>query len=176
MRKVVGLIGLLLILSAPMLAQDIPAFEIFGGYSYLRADVSGVNQAYKGWNLGVNENVNRWFGGMLDISGHYGQPGGVNANIYSFLYGPVFSFRKLGGFTPSGHAMIGAVRGSKAYLGLSESKFEFGAAVGGALDVKLGNRVALRIVQGDFILTPFFGLRQNNLRVSSGLIFYLGKK
>jgi hypothetical protein len=176
MRKFLGLIVLLLLSSAPMMAQDTPWAEVFGGYSYWRADVSHADQAYNGWNVSVSQNLNSWFGGVLDVSGHYAQPAGFNANVHSFMYGPLFTYRKSSTVTPFAHVMLGAVRGSVAYLGLSETKVDFGAAFGGGVDLKFNRHAAIRLVQADYILTPFFNVRQSNLRLSAGLVFYLGHK
>ena len=176
MRKAVGLIGLVLFLSVPLVAGDIPNFELFGGYSYLRSDFGGTNRAYNGWDFSLTQNVNKWFGGVLDVGGHYAAINGIRSNVHSFMYGPVFSHRMKGNFTPFAHGLLGAVRGSPTYLGLSQAKFAFGAAVGVGVDVRIGKHAAIRVVQADYIFTPFLGLRQDNVRVSTGLVFYFGQK
>ncbi len=39
MRKIVLLCGLLLALSLPAMAQDLPRFDVFGGYSYVHVSI-----------------------------------------------------------------------------------------------------------------------------------------
>ncbi len=174
MRKYTGLILLLALTAVPVHAQDYSKWEVYGGFSYLRSDFNRTDQTLKGWNFTLTQNVKPWFGGMLEFSGNYASPGGIRQDVHTFMYGPIFS-KRLGSFTPSAHAVLGAVHGSQTYLGLSQAKWEFGAAFGGAVEVKLNRVVGIRIVQADYMLTPFRGVRQDNLRASSGLVFYLGK-
>ena len=49
-------------------------FEVFGGYSYARADVGSSGFNLNGWNSAFVTNINRWFGIVADVSGHYGSP------------------------------------------------------------------------------------------------------
>ena len=71
MRKLMWILALMLFLALPAMAQT-PQVEVFGGFSYLRADVGGADLNQKGWNFSVNENLNNWLGGVADFSGHYG--------------------------------------------------------------------------------------------------------
>jgi hypothetical protein len=160
-------------MAVPARAQDYPKWELYGGFSYLRSDFNRTDQSLRGWNFTLTQNLKPWFGGMLEFTGHYAAPGGIQQNVHTFMYGPVFSFRR-GGFTPSAHAVLGAVRGSQTYLGLSQMKWNFGAAFGGAVEVKVHRLVGIRIIQADYMLTPFRGVRQENLRASAGIVFYLG--
>ena len=176
MRKAVGLMGLFLFLSVPLCAGDLPEFELFGGYSYLRSDFGSTDRGYNGWGVSLTQNVNKWFGGVLDASGHYAAVNGIGSNVHTLMYGPVFSHRMKGNFTPFAHGLMGAVRGSQTYLGLSQPKFAFGAAVGGGFDVRIRKVAAIRVVQVDYLFTPFLGVRQDNVRLSTGLVFYFGQK
>ena len=176
MRKATGLIALIFFMALPAMSADVPEAEVFGGFAYQRADIRDANLSLKGWNFSVSQNVNNWFGGVADFTGHYAQPLGINVHVHSFMYGPRFAFRKVPNVTPFGHVLLGAVRGSKGYLGLSDSKVEFGAAFGGGIDVKVHRVAAIRLIQADYMITPFLGLRQDNLRFSAGFVFYLGEK
>jgi hypothetical protein len=90
-------------------------------------------------------------------------------------YGPVFSYRKFERLTPYAHAQFGAVHGSVGYLGISASAFKFAMTAGGGVDINLNPRVAIR-VQGDYLMTRFLDLRQDNLQFSSGLVVHFGRK
>jgi opacity protein-like surface antigen len=92
-----------------------------------------------------------------------------------FTYGPVFSYRKHERLTPYGHVQFGAVHGSVGYLGISESAFKFAMAAGGGVDINLNPRIAIR-VQGDYLMTRFLDLRQDNLQFSSGVVIHFGRK
>jgi hypothetical protein len=172
-------------------AQDYPKAEVFGGYSYFRAD-GGDN--LHGWNASVAGNVNKWFGLAADFSGHYGQnflrvttPAGFvdaesNNNIHNFLFGPRFSYREHSTLEGFAHVLIG---GSRSHVDASVSTpgfstqvdatdTAFAAAVGGGLDAKFHKRVAWRVFQADYVLTRFGDENQHNFRVSTGLVLRLG--
>ena len=71
--------------------QDRPHWEVFGGYSFLHADAGpditipafafgefpttpqtiSLHQNAQGWQASVEENVNSWFGAVMDFSGDY---------------------------------------------------------------------------------------------------------
>ena len=72
--------------------------------------------------------------------------------------------------------MLGAVRGGPEYLDISKPEERFGAYLGGGFDVKVRSNVALRLIQADYLMTRFSGIRQDNLRLSAGIVFLLGKK
>ena len=75
MRKALVFLALL-ILPVSALAQQTPKVEVFGGYSNLtpNVDVSNINGNFNlsGFDVSVTENLNSWFGGVLDFSSHYG--------------------------------------------------------------------------------------------------------
>jgi opacity protein-like surface antigen len=196
------LILLLVVSSATFVsAQETPRAEIFGGYSYLRfkpADtlIDGFN--LNGWNASVAGNVNRWFGVVADFSGHYGTPRrfGVDTDIktHSFLFGPRFSYRRNEKFTPFAHALFGVTNARGRTPGISSSQTGFAAAIGGGLDVRASERVAIRVVQADYLLTRLKGEEiacvfnallppcpvpqtdtQHNVRLSFGVVFRFGK-
>ena len=125
-----------LIVFAPALASaqdDTPEVEVFGGYSYLRADedlvgVSDDEQNLHGWNGSIAYNLNDWFGLEADFSGHYGDerttrvitpafeplPGFPTVGFdidaasrqHTFLFGPKLTARgdRVSGF---GHVLVG---------------------------------------------------------------------
>jgi len=176
MRKISCLLGLVLLFSMTATAQEqeTPRVEIFGGYSRFIADLNGSSFQLNGAHFSAVENVNSWFGGVLDFSAHYGQSGGVNVNTQSVMYGAYFANRRNKSITPFAHASLGAVHGSAGYLGISKSDTHFAFALGGGVDVKLSRKVSLRVVQADYLPTNFLNLRQDNIRVSSGLVFRFG--
>jgi len=74
------------------------------------------------------------------------------------------------------HALVGVDRGGADYLGISKSEFRFAVYGGAGLDVNLTPRVALRVLQADYLLTNFSSTRQDNMRLSAGIILRLGKR
>jgi len=181
----------------PCLAQENPEWEVFGGYSLQR---SGVREFFKstpslytfrdrtawlgGWDFALTENVNRWFGGTLDLSGHYKTRdflGSTNRErIHSVLYGPRF-FQRIHGLVPFGHVLIGLAHADRAVtsVGPHEKDNAFAVAPGGGLDLNLGKKAAIRVFQAEYfrtnLRTEVFGTSPNGYRASFGVVFYLGK-
>lgn len=158
------------------MAQNVPKAEVFGGYSW-----AGGN--FHGWNSSVTGNVTKRFGIVADFSGHYGNEleGSilVKKDAYSFLFGPRFSARGKR-LTPFVYALFGATRfhESATVSGqkLSDSDTGFSSALGGGLDVKVNDRVAIRAFQIDYFRPNFFGEAHNRGRLAFGVVLHLGKK
>src|SRR5215467_10157712 len=109
MKAILQSLFLLVCFVVPCMAQETPAWQLFGGYSFQRADVreyfkttpiiytsrhDSVNM--NGIEFSATENRNRWFGGTLDISAYFKTPqvAGVSnqqssnqERMYSILYG-----------------------------------------------------------------------------------------
>ena len=196
MKSTLKLLLLLVVSAAPAFAQDTPAWQLFGGYSFQRAEVREYLKTtpiiytfrndyvnMNGWDFAVTENRNHWFGGTLDLSGYYGTPQVANISnseqIYSILYGPrITSPRPLWrGATAYAHALFGASHTSVSVTptGPHASDFSFGMAVGGGFDLPLQNNFAVRVLQLDYFRPTAFGSGHNNFRLSAGVVFNLGK-
>jgi opacity protein-like surface antigen len=181
MRKVCLLAGLVLLLGASAMAQDTPKVEVFGGYSYLRVNpgsgFEGIN--LNGWNASIAGNFNDWFGVVADFSGHYGSPNilgiNVDTNTHTFVFGPRFSYRKNERVTPFAHALFGGNRTEGSAFGVSLSETGFAMALGGGVDVKVNDKVAIRIAQADYVLTRLGNDNQHHFRYSAGVVFRFGK-
>jgi outer membrane protein OmpA-like peptidoglycan-associated protein len=167
-----------------------PAFELFGGYSYMRFNVKGLtshdNFDLHGGTASIAGNVNRWLGLVGDFGGYKvaDTPSGTSANAYTFLFGPKFSHRG-DRWTPFMQFLFGAAH-AKADVSTSAPGFfsaasfhenSFAMALGGGVDLKLGKHVAWRIFQGDYLFTKFQdgnNNQQNNIRAATGLVFRFG--
>lgn len=182
MRRFMWMMALVAAVALPARAQNTPQMEIMGGYSYLRSDVGGADLSMNGWQISVTENLNNWFGGTAEFSGFYANttpplgPPDINVNAHMFLFGPHFAFRKNPSFTPFAHVLVGAIRGSQGYLAISQAKTDFAAEFGGGFDIKVSKRVSIRVIQADYIATPFLDQRQDNVRLSAGIVLRLGEK
>lgn len=202
MRKAIVVACVMMFLSISAFSQETPKAELFGGYSYFHADGGGN---FNGWNGSIAVNLKHWVGLVGDFRGHYSSdvsevrisiPGfpstssrvEADANIYNFLFGPRFSYRKKESITPFAHALFGASRAhfegtattvsgsTSVTVSFSGSETSFAAAFGGGLDLKLGKSFALRVIQADYLLTGFGNSTQHNARISTGLVFRLGSK
>ncbi len=169
MRKFVSMIFLLGLVSLAAAAQDFPKAEVFGGYQYTRFD-GGVNA--NGWNGAATANFKSWLGVTGDFSGAYDTVSGVSLRNYTYTFGPTISMRAAGNFTPFAHALFGGFHSSASSGGVSVSDSGFASFLGGGVDFKLSQRLALRAAQVDWLLVHANGTTdKNNVRISTGLVF-----
>jgi opacity protein-like surface antigen len=177
MRKLFCVPVLILLLSLAAMAQDTPKAELYGGYSY-------VGGNFHGWNVSVAGNFNKWVGLVADVSGHSGGFDDVNLverqKINSFLVGPRFSLRRHKRITPFVHALFGTtrvrVRATEDGETFSASDTGFSMFLGGGLNIKVNDHVAIRAVQIEYGRANLFGESQGRGRVSVGIVFRFGKK
>jgi membrane-associated protease RseP (regulator of RpoE activity) len=186
---------LLLTFSLPSWAQNsAPRVEVFAGYAYAKNFQDGLitvfgptgiirvnDLSFHGWSGSVTANANEWFGVTADVGGYYrmvgldltkiGGNGGIeiSANAYSYLFGPQFSSRKQESFTPFARVLLGGVRSRTGSV--TDSEFAVGA--GGGVDASIHRSIALRVA-GDWIRTHFGEEAQNNVRLTTGLVFRFG--
>lgn len=190
-RAYLSVVCLLLLPMAALAQPEFPRAEVFAGYSYFRANPDGLN--LNGWNGSVTGNINHWLGVEGDFSGHYGSPRVfgfsvpfVDINSHTIMVGPRVAYRS-GSITPFAHFLVGAARAGTSGFGASISDSAFAAAMGGGIDFHLSRSVAVRAIQADYLVTRFkttstqiffsgFDDRQNNFRVSAGIVFKLGNK
>ena len=167
MRKLAIAVSILLLGCSLALAQEeTPKADIFGGYSLLHSGgLFGDNDS--GWNASVTGNLNRWFGLTADLSGHYDN----GAHDHNFLFGPTVSYRQRK-ITPFAHLLLGDSHASGG--GFSDNAFA--TALGGGVDWNATPRVAVRLIQADWLQTHFASDTQNNGRFSFGVVFRFGEK
>jgi hypothetical protein len=185
----------LLLASLPTLAQNYPAAEVSGGFSYLHAQ--GGSNLY-GWDASIAVNLNRWFGIDSEFSGHYGPSFGgavavllpaplpptvvntdTNSNVYTFLFGPQVSYRRHKTLTPFAHVLAGFARSGFSVtvssptfnFHTSGSSSAFAMAIGGGVDARLTRSLDFRIIQVDYLPTRFSSSTQNNARITTGLVY-----
>ena len=175
LKKVFCAISLVFLSLLPAKAQEVPNAEVFGGYSW-----SGGN--FHGWNASLTGNINKRFGLVADFSGHYGSELGlvrVDQHAHSFLFGPRVAFRGKR-LTPFVYGLFGATRFAESAVingqHLSAVSNGFSLAVGGGLDVKVNDRIAIRAFQLDYF-RPIVNDEPNNRgRLAFGVVLRLGKK
>jgi len=196
-----------IILGLPLMfvaAQCLPAqnasAELFGGYSYTKANplVLLPKQNMHGWVGSAAGYANRWIGAGLEVAGQFGTlppPSGVTApNLkfkeYSYLVGPQFRFVKtdklqaaakllLGGvfgqvnLDPGTSATAAAQLGAAGYSGFNQTKFAM--LVAAPIDVSVTKLIGIRVEPGIY-MTDFSKTKQSNFRLSVGPVFRFGGK
>jgi len=166
---VLSLISTIALASELVAQSETPRYEIFGGYSYSRLEDSsccsislgGTN--FNGWNASLARNINRWFGVVADVSGHYSSESFAegffltnSANLLAYRFGPKFARR--GRITPFGQAFVGGVRFHRKGIdfpgrsGRPAERTTNGLAItaGGGLDVRATASLAVRVIQAEY--------------------------
>jgi opacity protein-like surface antigen len=92
----------------------------------------------------------------------------ISGSEYNVLFGPRLS-ASLGKFRPFGHVLIGLGHVSASGSGVSNSDSTFATVVGGGLDYRIVHAIGWRF-QGEYLQTRFFNGRQDNARLSTGLV------
>lgn len=163
-----------LLISVPVMAQNTPKAEVFGGYSLI--PVAEVEQILHGWNASVNGNINDWLGIKCDLSGHYTTGSPVKGKVYTFTFGPQISYRKNDKVVPFFHALFGGGWASAGFEGAQYSNTAFAMNLGGGLDWLAHKNCAVRVIQLDLLVTRFGADASMDPRISAGIVFRLGSK
>ena len=159
------LLGLLFIFSISARAQH--SMDVFGGYSFEALD--GLPQAIPGRNLNgvevaVQYKFRDWLGGAAEVDGHFGLPSTPAARALNILAGPQISLPAR--ISPFFHALAGV---GHAYTnGIWDNSFA--AAIGGGIDVRVAPLLSWRIIEGDDVITQYFGGIEHNPRISTGIV------
>jgi len=211
MSKYFVLLGVLLLTAGLALAQEgnYPKVETSPEFMYIRTPISftvpgsptfkqSFNCAGGGGTFAYN--VTSLLGLAADMGGctYFGQTLGppistdVSGNAFTFLFGPRLTFRNRSRVEPFIDVNFGGTR-----LGLtcnnnvanlcpgnpSSSTTAFAMTAGAGFDIKLNKKVALRLVQADYLYTHFgngcssplcSGNEQNSFRLKSGIVIGWG--
>ncbi len=146
-------------------------------------------------------NLNRYLGIVADVGGYgdtrlrlKGTAGNASSTADSsgsavtYLLGPRLSYRKYERVTPFAQALFGAVHASEVTQSQCSgascvklpSENAFAMTAGGGADLRVHRRISIRLFQGEYMMTRFADLTtgdrqtQNDVRLSSGLVFGLG--
>ena len=191
MRKLIGLSVMVMLLAVPVLCQDHPKAEVFGGYQYTHisygfpsgTDFLGLNSSdsYNGWNAALTVWANQWLGVTADFSGAYksnafASDSGIDIKQHTFMFGPTIASHSNEKFVPFAHVLFGGAHCSANISGdcIGTDANSLAMAFGGGLDVG-SKKIAFRVGQFDYIYTRFGhndGLNhQNDFRYSAGIVF-----
>jgi opacity protein-like surface antigen len=179
-------------------------------------DVLGDRQTLRGFNLAAGYNFHKYVGAKFDYSLHlreddFNRPlgnGTIDTTLQNFLGGIQVKNNSEDGptFKPFGHALFGVAVQKldvdspqlPALFGISDfhtNETSFAMAFGGGLDIKLNDKLDVRVFQIDWNIinrgdqqtgivlaptpfqtvgTPFVipGTRQDNLRLSIGIVIH----
>ena len=190
MTKLIVIVGLSLLLSPKVHAQDRPKVEVFGGVSYTRVRLPDENLTAKGWHAMVTVNsALGWVDLVADFSSHRGSLGEATTKTNVAMAGFRTSLQ-IGRLVLFAHTLYGVSFGHPPLFRDQEIApkqrvwFTF-APIGGGADIVLTRNIALRIAQFDLIfhtkapdysqtfLQESYSTRQ--YRFSCGIVLRFGK-
>jgi len=189
-----------LILGGAAMAQDDHKIEVTGDYSYFRFN-PGLPSYFNSQNLNGGGGQGTYFfmpniGLAADLQGYgsYTQctkptapiAGCASGNLFTYMFGPQLKAR-MGKLEPFGEVLLGGAH-SNLYAnacskisGLCASKSPsnnaFAFEVGGGVDFAVTEKIAIRIVDADYVLTRFGNNftggnnSQSNFRFQTGVQF-----
>ncbi len=149
----------------PAFAQDQPPADLFVGYSFLHPNVRAGQGIPGGVGTALTFNAAKSFGLTADFGFHRKE----GVNTFTYLFGPKLTARGEKAM-PFVEALFG---GSRLSAG-GGSTNGFGMALGGGLDVKPWQHVAVRLFQVDYLLQRFAGFNNHGVRGQAGLVFLFG--
>ena len=180
-----------------MRGPNTPGAELFLGYSYIRFNTNaattlgGISRSehfdmIPGGTAQLTGNINNWFGLAADFGG-YGlwDVGGVDGKLYTYTFGPRFTWNR-GRVEPFVHALVGGARlestlkvppGDTVFFNHSFHQNALAAMGGGGLDWNPKQHLGIRLFQIEYLYTNFNDNRdnrQNNIRVSGGIVLRFG--
>jgi outer membrane immunogenic protein len=175
-------------LAQPAAAPAQPRADLALGYTYLRSNappggcgcfnLNGGSATF-GWRVGQSHIA---IVGDVTVA----EAGKVSSNGYgltltTITFGTRYQFR-LGHspLHPFAQILAGVAHGSGSLVdgqnpSVSNSGGTFAGNAGGGLDLKITHRLAIRLVEADYLATTFDNGNndhQNNLRLSSGVVFH----
>jgi len=181
----------------------VPRWELFMGYSYLRAVPTLADgnrlEFLNGGSTSLAYNFNRYlglaadFGGLNDTWLLLEGTGGVasvddqveSGTVFTFLAGPRLSYRNHSRVTPYAQVLFGVIHASDVEIcaaicpGLP-AETDFALTAGAGVDIKVRRRFAIRLLQAEYLMTGFknrstdSSATQNDMRLSSGIVFRFG--
>jgi opacity protein-like surface antigen len=184
-----------LFFAAPLSAQT--QFDVFGGYSYIKASVSengvllcpgppcptktfGTNPNLNGWEASVEYKLTDAVGFLGDFGGSYGSLpaalGSESTHTNTYLFGPQIAVPAR--ISPFAHVLLGVAHQSTAsgagsgYFFAAHSGNAFAMALGGGVDFKVIPSVWVRVIQVDYLASNFPTNLQNQARISAGVVFH----
>ncbi len=159
-------------------------FEVTVAYSadHINAPPGGCGCFWMtGGKIEENATLYRGFSVVAELAGQHVSninPVHEDLSMVSYLFGPRYSRRSGSRFTPFVQVLAGGVHGFDALFpnqnGSTITPDGFALAAGGGLNINASRHIAIRVFQVDYFLTKLpndAGDRENNLRLSAGILF-----
>lgn len=173
MRNLVFVAVLLLGFCAVSVAQDVPQFEVFGGWNIALHEDSSPLDYMNGWDASFAINANSIASAVIDVSGFYSGVDGA-PSIHSFMVGPQVKIpQKNEKIVPFVRALIGV--GLVRFEDKIENDNGLAMAFGGGLDFLYNERITIRPALIEFMTGRFDGEFLNTVRFGAGIVINVGE-
>jgi hypothetical protein len=187
MKKLVCIAVFSLVFSVAAIAQDVPASELFLGYSYFRFVPAGSSNDLHGWNIAMDFTKNKNLALVADFTGNYGKyddslyriagadrSGIRNIKVHSFLFGPKVMIPQ-GRYTPFIQGLFGVYHINRGGRRTRQTENDFGCGLSFGLDIDATERFSVRPFQAQYVALRSQGMVQQDIRISTGLVVKMGK-
>jgi hypothetical protein len=166
-------------------------FEISAGYTYRNYSPDPKTSfAMNGAYISVDYNIFTWLGAAGEgvavgrISGAQNLGTAQRWGVITGMAGPQFYPMRHRKFTPFGHVLVGNgyyVLTAPAFAGFpskTTTSSGFAYEVGGGFDLRIKRHWSIRLGEGDWGETSFFGgnPHQESYRISAGVVYLRGEK
>lgn len=194
--KVIVCLFALSFLGAAARGQEFSRFDVFGGYSYVRANpssASGLDSfSMNGGDLSLAYHATSWLSAVGDFGGYHATrpipfaceaAGCANpnsqdfkGNTWTYLFGPRVNLPHIKRIRPFAQVLFGVAHTTPNVF-LTNNQTDFAMTVGGGFDYRLSHRLSVRPLQVEYLQTRFNEVgvigrpTQDNLRVSTGFVF-----
>jgi opacity protein-like surface antigen len=175
-------------LASGIAVAQAPSGNLYFGYTYYNTGLSQTTGSLNGFQATLEGKVAPVLGIVADFTGHYGSlsspvfcslctgpvTASTNAHQYEVMFGPRVSF-SVSKFRPFAEFELGVGHLTTNGVPLYDfpnfaSSTSYATALGGGLDYKIFSHIGWRL-EGDYVRTHFFGVGQNNFRLSTGIAF-----
>ena len=180
MRKLLILLGVVLMATVSARAQENRGFDVSGNYQYVR--INAGNGAPAANCQGGSGSFAVYLTSQIGVVGDFGGckitglPAGATSHEINYLFGPRVYFPTHGRLNPYVQALFGGDRASATVTGVGSNSINaFAMTFGGGADITLTRHVSLRAIQVEYFYTHFSGASQNNMRLQSGIVYRFGR-
>ena len=175
MRKLVFVAVLLLGFCAVSAAQDVPQFEVFGGWNIVLPEGDEIDYL-NGWEGTFGVNINEYASAVIDVGGVYysgdGDMGSIS--LHSFMVGPQFKLPGTEKIVPFVRALFGGSHLDTADDLMNDNGLAM--AFGGGVDINYNDMISIRPAQIEFVTNRFSGEFVNSARFAAGVVFKFGER
>ena len=181
MKKLLVAIALCSLFCIPVLAQDTPKVEVYGGYQLLHHGGGTYGEDvypsynFNGFLAAVEGNLKPFFG----VVGEFGynrkswDEYNETESFTSYLFGPRFGYRTEK-FRVFGHYLLGGSHYKDEYDGENYTDNNFTQAIGGGVDIVLNGMISVRPAQIDMVSIHWtdgeYSEWENHFRYSGGVV------